>query len=178
MAIQDNKTRQLELLQENLQTIRKLAGWSIDDLGERIGVTKQTISNIENKRTTMTLTQYIAIRSVLDYEMQEHPENEVLSKSIALLLDEEENLNKDEYSKIKESIETIAAATAGGAEKTALSNMFNAVVGSEVIRILPTTRIPHNGYWMNMILGSPKNNYASAKDQALCSETLGGGSDE
>jgi len=155
MTIQDNKTKQLELLQENLQTIRKLAGWSIDDLGERIGVTKQTISNIENKRTTITLTQYIAIRSVLDYEMQEHPENEVLSKSIALLLDEEENMNKDEYSKIKESIETIAAATAGGAEKKALSNMFNAVVGSSVMGLVPTVGMV-GGEWLRNIMQGRK----------------------
>lgn len=132
MSIQDEKARQIELLQENLQTIRKLAGWSIDDLGERIGVTKQTISNIENRRTTMTLSHYIAIRAVLDYEMKEQTENEVLSKSVALLLDEEANLNREDYEKIKESINTIAAANAGGAEKTALSNIFNTVVETVV----------------------------------------------
>ena len=134
MTIQEEKEKQIRLLQENLQTIRKLAGWTIDDLGERIGVTKQTISNIENKRTMMTLTQYIAIRSVLDYEMQVHnPENEVLTKSIALLLDNKENLNNEDYAKIKESIDTIAAATAGGAEKTALTNLFYSVIGTMAI---------------------------------------------
>ena len=155
MARQDEKARQIELLQENIQTIRKLARWSIDDLGERIGVTKQTISNIENKRTTMTLTQYIAIRSILDYEMQEHPENEVLSKSISLLLDAEENLSKEDYGKLKESIDTIAAATSGGAEKTALANMFNAVVDNAMMDSLPVTGIVDNSagrLWLKKVL--------------------------
>lgn len=55
-----------------------------------------------------------------------------------MLLDEEENLSKRDYGKLKESIDAIAAATAGGVEKTALSNMFNVVVGSVVTSIVPT----------------------------------------
>lgn len=163
MAKQDKQARQIDLLQENLQTIRKLAGWSIDDLGERIGVTKQTISNIENKRTKMTLTQYIAIRSVLDYEMREHPENEVLIKSIVLLLDEEENLSNEDYGKLKESIDTIAAATAGGAEKTALLNMFNAIIGTMAINagtLFPPIGIVSGlvgGLWLKKIMEAEHN---------------------
>lgn len=56
MAIQDKKIEQINLLQINLQTIRKLAGWTIEELGDRIGVTKQMISNLENMKTKMSLT--------------------------------------------------------------------------------------------------------------------------
>ena len=103
----------------------------------------------------MTLTQYIAIRSVLDYEMREHPENEVLIKSIALLLDEEENLSKEDYGKLKESIDTIAAAAAGGAEKTALANMFSAVIDNAVMNIVPVTGIVDGSagcLWLKKVL--------------------------
>lgn len=132
MSANSEKMKQIEALQENLQTIRKLAGWTIDELGEKIGVTKQTVSNIENKKTTMTVTQYIAIRTVLDYEIQEHPENEILKKSVLLLLDGTERVPKEEYLKIKESIEIIAAAVAGGAQRKAVSNMFDTVVYKEL----------------------------------------------
>lgn len=56
MAISNNRAHQIHLVKENLQMIRKLAGWTIDDLGEKIGVSKQTISNLENANTKMSLT--------------------------------------------------------------------------------------------------------------------------
>ena len=129
MAISNDRVRQIKLLQENLQTIRKLVGWTIDELGEKIGVSQQTISNLENVNTKMSLTQYIAIRAVLDYEVQEHPENDVLPKAIHLLLDEVNNLSQEEYMKVKEAIATVAAAASGGADKSMVSKLFTGMIG-------------------------------------------------
>lgn len=74
--------RQLQInrLQQNLSSIRKIAGWSAETLGNKIGVTKQTISNLENKKTPMTFTQYIAIRAVLDAEIETNKDNEALPR--------------------------------------------------------------------------------------------------
>jgi len=58
------RERQIKRLQQNLSSIRKIAGWTAEVLGEKIGVTKQTISNLENRKSAMNFTQYIAIRSV------------------------------------------------------------------------------------------------------------------
>lgn len=44
------KEEYIEKLQNSLTIIRKVAGWSTEDLGNLIGVTKQKISNIENKK--------------------------------------------------------------------------------------------------------------------------------
>lgn len=128
MALKDNKDYQIGLLQKNLQTIRKIAGWTIEDLGEKIGVTKQTISNLENWKTKMSMTQYIAIRTILDYESQEHPENVVLPKAVSLLLDEGADLSEEEYPRLKERIDTIAAATSGGADSSMISALFSGMV--------------------------------------------------
>lgn len=130
MAIKNDKEHQIELLQTNLQTIRKIAGWTIEDFGDRLGVSKQTISNLENAKTQMSLIQYIAIRAILDYEIEEHPENEVLAKTIHLLLDEEENLSEEDYEKVKQAIDTVAAAKSGGADETMLSSLFTGMVGT------------------------------------------------
>ena len=132
MAIKNDKEHQIELLQTNLQTIRKIAGWTIEDFGDRLGVSKQTISNLENAKTQMSLIQYIAIRAILDYEIEEHPENEVLAKTIHLLLDEEENLSEEDYEKVKQAIDTVAAAASGGADETMLSSLFTGMVGTVV----------------------------------------------
>ena len=66
----DQRQKQINRLQENLSSIRKIAGWTAEVLGNKIGVTKQTISNLENNKTPMNFTQYIAIRSVLDAEIE------------------------------------------------------------------------------------------------------------
>ena len=76
MNDKEKKQKQIKLLQQNLCSIRKIAGWTTQQLGEKIGLTKQTISNLENNKTPMTLTQYIAIRAVLDFEMQTNPNKE------------------------------------------------------------------------------------------------------
>ena len=87
MSEKERKQQQVRLLQQNLCSIRKIAGWTAEQLGEKIGVTKQTISNLENSKTPMNLTQYIAIRSILDYEIESNKENTVLPQVISILVD-------------------------------------------------------------------------------------------
>ena len=60
------KQKQIKLLQQNVRSIRQIAGWTSERLGEKIGVTKQTISDLENIKRPMNLTQYLAIRYILD----------------------------------------------------------------------------------------------------------------
>lgn len=84
-------------MQNNLLLIRRVAGWTADDFGERIGVTRQTINNIENGRNKLTKTQYIAMRSVLDAEMiQEPEETEMLKVLLEVLVD-----HPEKYAEIK-----------------------------------------------------------------------------
>lgn len=84
------EVEEINKLQENLQTIRKVAGWTTEELGQKIGVTKQTISNLENKNTKMTKTQYIAIRAILDYEIDSNENNIALARVIEVLLGEDD----------------------------------------------------------------------------------------
>lgn len=116
---------QIWRLQENLRSIRMIAGWTTEDLGNKIGVTKQTISNIENHKVKLTQTQYIAIRAVLEYEIKENPKNVVLAQVIPILLDYEDENKKDE---IKEAVETIAATASGGIQGEQLLTVSNALL--------------------------------------------------
>ena len=43
--------KEIKNLQNNLQLIRQAGGWSAEEFGEMIGVTKQTIRNLEKKTT-------------------------------------------------------------------------------------------------------------------------------
>lgn len=116
-------------LQEHLSLIRKVAGWTTEKLGVRVGVTKQTISNLEHKKTVMTLTQYIAIRSVLDYEVQSSTENLALAQVVEILLNQVDSVSEKEEKEIKKTIEVIAAAAAGGVGTVALASTSTALLG-------------------------------------------------
>lgn len=75
---------EIQRMQKNLLLIRRAVGWSAEEFGEQIGVTRQTINNIESGRNKLTKTQYIAMRSVLDAETAKHPEG---TKMLRVLLD-------------------------------------------------------------------------------------------
>lgn len=125
-----NQIHQLYLLQQNLSSIRKIAGWTAEELGSKIGVTKQTISNLENNKTTMTLSQYIAIRTVIDYQIENDPGNTVLPQAVKILLDGHETISSEEYAKAKKAIETAALSAAGGVSGVTLATIFSSVLGS------------------------------------------------
>ena len=75
-------------LQKNLSTLRRVAGWSANDLAEMLDVSRQTIANLENSETLkMTRMQYHAIRRVLELE-NNAPNKEVLEKSVNVLVDD------------------------------------------------------------------------------------------
>ena len=120
----NNRSREIQRLQQNLSPIRKIAGWNAETLGNKIGVTKQTISNLENRKTTMSFAQYIALRSVLDVEIAGNNENDVLPKVVALLLDSDDELDDDNYSKVQEVAGTVAATAADGASSSRLNDVF------------------------------------------------------
>jgi len=89
--------KSLERLQNNLQAIRKVAGLTTEELGDMIGVTKQTISNIENHKTEITKTQYLALVMAINVHI-EATDNINLKRVVEVLLapdaDEEEEMER------------------------------------------------------------------------------------
>ena len=120
----NEKTRQI--LQDNLKSIREILNWTSEDLGNLIGVTKQTISNLETKNSKLTKLHYIAIRTVVDFEIEKLKSTdsdraeracmllEVLSKA------EEENLDFDEISQASKLIVSSTSAMIAGTIISAL----------------------------------------------------------
>ena len=52
--------------QKNLKTFRKFAGWTQTELGEKLGMSKQNISCLENGRINMTPVYYYALRYLFE----------------------------------------------------------------------------------------------------------------
>lgn len=84
-------------LQENLFILRKICGWTTQELGDRIGLTKQTISNLENGKSIMSKLQYIGLRTIFQNEVDASnaPYAELLKNAIDKLLDAK--LTREEY---------------------------------------------------------------------------------
>jgi transcriptional regulator with XRE-family HTH domain len=125
----NEREKQVKILQENLSSIRKIAGWTMEELGNKVGVSKQTVSNWEKiPPTPMNLTQYIAIRAVLDHEIIEN-KNEVLKEVVAILLDSGIEDDEKTYHEIRGKVSTVAAAAAGGVSGAALVSTYLGLVG-------------------------------------------------
>jgi len=121
----EKKQKQIQLLQQNLRSIRQIAGWTAERLGEKIGVTKQTIGDLENIKRPMNLTQYLAIRSILVEEINSNPDNAaVLGKVIEILVDKGAELEEEKYFEIKDTVETVAASASKGKKGVPLAKLL------------------------------------------------------
>lgn len=54
----------------HLLLTRRLIGWSAAAFGEMIGVSRQTINNLETGRSHLSKTEYLLIRRVLEDEFE------------------------------------------------------------------------------------------------------------
>ena len=55
---------EIQIMQDNLCELRKISGWTAENLAKKLGVTKQTISNLENQKVKLSRVQYIAIQQI------------------------------------------------------------------------------------------------------------------
>ena len=121
-------------MQENLLLIRRSVGWTAEEFGDRIGVTRQTINNIEFGRNKLTKTQYIAMRSVLDAEMAQSPDDTTMLRLLLdALVDHPEKYCEDERTEILAKANLMAPAIlAGSATRKTVSAEWVRAVGSVV----------------------------------------------
>ncbi len=161
-----NEEEIISFLQDNLSSVRKIAGWTTEEFGDKIGVTKQTISNLENKKTVMTRTQYIAIGAVLKYEIPNNKNSEVLAYVVNILLDDDKSYSAEERGKIKENINMLAVASTGGVKGEKLQEFgekLGIVTGAAVAGIAGAAVVGGMGMpmlvatspaWIGAILGA------------------------
>ena len=133
--------KEIGKLQMNLGIIRKLAGWSPKELGDMIGSTKQTIYNLENMKSPMSLSQYISIRSLIDYAIESEPENGLLSKSVDILVNNSDTFKPDDLSEIRDNLIVLAAAKSAGITNDSVSTFLSSTNLSEKISSAETEDI-------------------------------------
>lgn len=116
MRLANTKKYEIQIMQDNLCDLRKIAGWTAETLAVKLGITKQTISNLETQKVKMSRVQYIAIRAVFECEIYVRRENTVLRKVIELLFSNDEYYlsHQEEVRNVMTAIASIAAAGISG----------------------------------------------------------------
>ena len=122
-------------MQNNLLLIRRTVGWTAEEFGDRIGVTRQTINNIESGRNKLTKTQYIAMRSVLDAEMALEPKDtEMLKILLDVLVDHPENYDVEKRDELLSKANLMAPSIlAGATSRAVVSKEWMNAVGLAVV---------------------------------------------
>lgn len=106
---------EIQRLQENFSLIRRCVGWTASEFGDKIGVSKMTISNIETKRYPLTKIQYIAIRSVLDAEIAKNQDDtQMLAVLLDLLVDNPDNYKDSEKKELLSKANLISPSILAG----------------------------------------------------------------
>lgn len=162
-------------LQENLSLIRNAAGWTAAELADLIGVTKQTISNLENQKTKMSKTQYLALQTVISLKIIEEKQNlnNKESSKLELLMDkivmkypkqenaENPNLSEDTPTEQTDNSSATLDKVAAGAAVGATAGAIVATAGLASISpvVLGATLMP----WICRMFGDDKNNKDNKK---------------
>ena len=151
-------------MQKNLLLIRRTVGWTAEQFGEKIGVTRQTINNIEYGRNRLTKTQYIAMRSVLDAEMVQHPEDtDMLRTLLDVLVDHPDRYSERDRNELLEKANMLSPSIlAGTTSRKAISREWmkcaGVILGSAVLGPVGIgVGMAAISSWLLKVLGEGKN---------------------
>ena len=136
---------EIERLQDNLLLIRRTVGWTAEEFGDRIGVTRQTINNLEAKRNKLTKTQYIAIRAILDAEMVQSPEDtEMLRCLLDVFIDNPDKYDKKDRKELLEKANMLTPSIlAGTTTRKAVSKELVGIAGTMgIVSLAALSAIP------------------------------------
>lgn len=123
---------EIQRMQDNLLLIRRAVGWSAEEFGNQIGVTRQTINNIENGRNRLTKTQYIAMRSVLDAEIVKYPdETDMLRAILDVFVDHPDKYKAEDRASMLDKANLVTPSIlAGTATRKAVSKEWMQTAGA------------------------------------------------
>lgn len=99
--LESSRQAMIDKLQMSLKAIRNIMGFSAQELGEFIGVTRQTINNLETGKSKMNPMQYVSLSAVIDNYVSTH--EEILSAMETIIATNGNKQNKDNISSFHNS---------------------------------------------------------------------------
>ncbi len=68
------RQKMIDTMQLSLKQIRQVLGFGVQEFGDLIGLTRQSINNLESRKNQMSAIQYVAICAVIDNCTKDKPE--------------------------------------------------------------------------------------------------------
>ena len=68
------RQKMIDIMQASLKQIRQVLGFGVQEFGDLMGLTRQTINNLETQKNKMSSIQYIAVCAVIDNYVKDKPE--------------------------------------------------------------------------------------------------------
>lgn len=93
------RQRMIETMQASLKQIRQVLGFGVQEFADLMGLTRQTVNNLETQKKRMSSIQYIAVCAIIDNYITDKPE---LLPILSTILCSNEN---DRRSNVFETIE-------------------------------------------------------------------------
>lgn len=94
MPNQTARQLMIENLQDSLRPVRHLMQFGVEEFAEAIGVARQTVNDLETKKTKMSATQYIAIAALVDNYFAQ---NEKMLPALKAIIDSDGKDYGEEY---------------------------------------------------------------------------------
>ncbi len=100
-----------ERLRSILLYIRRILGWSAVMLGDKLGVSRQSINKIESGKSGLSKTEYLLLRRVLDDEIAAVGEEKTMLPIILeVLVDHPERYQAEEREEVFAKMKLVAPA--------------------------------------------------------------------
>ncbi len=118
MAQERELEREITIMQHHLKSLRRLAGWTAEELGKKLGITKQAVSALENNTSRMNQLHYLSLIYLFETETDRSPGNPALKEVLDLLFSDPAYY-ESKRDEIDRNVAEIATAIGGGtSEKT------------------------------------------------------------
>lgn len=73
-TLEQLRFRKIEAMQQSLRRIRQILNIGVQEFSDIVGLSRQSINNLENNKVKMSPTQYLAICTVIDHLVESQPE--------------------------------------------------------------------------------------------------------
>lgn len=125
--LKNRRERHMKVMQKNLKGLRQIAGYSINEFADELGVSKQSVSNWERGLVDISFPTYVAARIILE-STAINDNNRVLYMAINKIFTGicEEDYDEDYYAI---NVRMIGVLTEEGASKDTIDMVVASVLG-------------------------------------------------
>lgn len=108
----------LKIFQRNLSNLRSLSGLTVEKVGEMLDLTRQAVWSLENGKTKLTSTQYIAWHSIFQLksvaESTDARQRNYLLRALRAVSDDLEFYSDEELGKYEKILDQLVRAKKAG----------------------------------------------------------------